>query len=106
MMQQLNTKHPDKYLIAMRVLWAPIALMLVCWAFVPESPWFHARRGNKEAAMKSLHHLYGNVKDYDYEEEYQIIARTIDHENELLNRKPTYADVFRGTNRVSVIVQS
>jgi SP family general alpha glucoside:H+ symporter-like MFS transporter len=49
MMQQLNQKHPDNYLLAMRILWAPIGLMIIFWVFVPESPWFHARRGNKEA---------------------------------------------------------
>ncbi|ORY31052.1 general substrate transporter [Naematelia encephala] len=99
MMQQLNVKHPDNYLIAMRVLWAPIGLMLLCWVFVPESPWFHARKGNKEGAMKSLKQLYGNVKGYDFEEEYAIIARTIEHERQVLVHKPSYADVFRGTNR-------
>lgn len=98
MMQQLNQKHPDNYLLAMRILWAPITFMILCWAFVPESPWFHARRGNKEGAMKSLRQLYGNVEGYDFEEEYQIIARTIEHEREFLAHAPSYMDVFRGTN--------
>ena len=101
MMQQLNTKHPYNYLLAMRILWAPVVLMIVCWAFVPESPWFLARRGNKEGAMKALRQLYGNVEGYDFEEEYLIIARTIEHENLMLDHKPSYADVFRGTNLVS-----
>lgn len=102
MMQQLNEKHPDNYLLAMRVLWGPIGFMLLCWAFVPESPWFHARKGNKEAAIKSLRQLFGNVEGYDLEEEYNIIARTIEHEKELLNHQPSYMDVFRGTNLVSI----
>lgn len=105
MMQQLNQKHPDDYLLAMRILWAPIGAMILFWAFVPESPWFHARRGNKEAAMKSLRQLYGNVSGYDFEEEYNIIARTIEHENVLLNNKPSYADVFRGVNLVRTLTQ-
>ena len=29
MMQQLNKRHPDNYLLAMRILWAPIALMII-----------------------------------------------------------------------------
>jgi hypothetical protein len=101
MMQQLNKKHPDDYLLAMRVLWAPIGLMILFWAFIPESPWYHARRGNKEGAMKSLRQLYGNVEGYDFEEEYLIIERTIEHEKEFLAHKPSYADVFRGVNLVS-----
>lgn len=100
MMQQLNQNHPDDYLLAMRVLWAPIGFMLVCWAFIPESPWFHARRGNKEGAMKSLRQLYGNVDGYNMEEEYSIIERTIEHEKEFLQHAPSFADVFRGVNLV------
>jgi hypothetical protein len=101
MMQQLNAKHPDEYLPAMRILWAPIGLMIVCWIFIPESPWYHARRGNKEGALKSLRQLYGGVEGYDFEEEYLIIARTIEHENEFLAHKPSYMDCFRGVNLVS-----
>ncbi|ORX37529.1 general substrate transporter [Kockovaella imperatae] len=98
MMQQLNQKHPDDYLLAMRILWAPIGLMIVFWAFVPESPWFHARRGDGEKALRSLRQLYGNVPGYDFEEEYGIIQRTIAHENLLLDNKPSFKDVFRGLN--------
>jgi SP family general alpha glucoside:H+ symporter-like MFS transporter len=101
MMQQLNEKHPDNYLLAMRILWAPIGFMLLCWAFIPESPWFHARRGNKDAAMKSLKQLFGGVEGYDCEEEYGIITRTIEHENEMLSNQPSYRDVFKGLNLVS-----
>ncbi|KAH8819233.1 hypothetical protein F5884DRAFT_743652 [Xylogone sp. PMI_703] len=98
MMQQLNQSHPDNYLLAMRILWAPIGLMIVFWVFVPESPWFHARRGNKEKAMHAMKQLYGGVKGYDFEEEYGIIARTIEHERELLQDGPTYVHIFKGLN--------
>ena len=101
MMQQLNQKHPDNYLLAMRILWAPIALMIVCWVFVPESPWYHARRGNKEAAKKCMKQLYGGVKGFDLDEEFGIIARTIEHERAMLDNAPKYKDVFRGLNLVS-----
>ncbi len=100
MMQQLNKSHPDDYLIAMRVLWAPVALMIVFWAFIPESPWFHARHGNKEEALKAMRQLYGGVKGYDFEEEYGIMARTIEHEREVLQEKPSYIHIFKGLNKV------
>lgn len=101
MMQQLNQKHPDNYLLAMRVIWAPVGLMIIFWMFIPESPWYHARRGNKEKALKCMRQLYGGVKGYDIEEEYGIIARTIAHERAVLQDKPRYVDVFKGLNRVS-----
>jgi MFS transporter, SP family, general alpha glucoside:H+ symporter len=104
MMQQLNQKHPHNYLLAMRILWAPIGLMIICWVFIPESPWFHARRGNKDKAMKAMKQLYGGVEGYDFEEEYGIIARTIEHERMLLEDRPRYIDVFKGFNLVSASV--
>lgn len=100
MMQQLNEKHPDDYLIAMRVLWAPIGAMIFFWIIVPESPWFLARKGDKEGAMKSLKRLYGNIAAYDYEEEYGIIEHTIQHETALLDNQPRYRDLFKGVNKV------
>ena len=104
MMQQLNKKHPDNYLLAMRVLWAPMGVMIIVWALVPESPWFHARRGNKDKALKNMRQLYGGVEGYDFEEEYGIIARTIEHERELLEDRQRYTQVFKGLNLVSTSV--
>lgn len=101
MMQQLNQKHPDNYLLAMRVLWAPVGLMIIFWIFVPESPWYHARHGNKEKAMKAMRQLYGGVEGFDFEEEYGIIAKTIEHEMDQLQDAPRYIHVFKGLNLVS-----
>ena len=67
MMQQINKKYPDNYLLAMHILWAPIGLMIICWVLVPESPWYYARRGNKEKALKMMRQLYGGVDGYDYD---------------------------------------
>lgn len=100
MMQQLNKAHPDNYLIAMRILWAPVGLMIVFWVFIPESPWFHARHGNKEKALKAMKQLYGGVNGYDFEEEYGIMARTIEHEREVLQERPSFLHVFKGLNKV------
>ena len=106
-MQQINQKYPDDYFLAMRVLWAPIGLMLICWAMVPESPWFYARKGNKEAALKSMHRLYGGVEGYDYEEEYGIMTRTLEHERAMLEAgRPRFRDVFKGLNLVRLFVSA
>jgi SP family general alpha glucoside:H+ symporter-like MFS transporter len=106
MMQQLNSKYPDNYLLAMRVLWAPIGLMIICWALIPESPWYHARHGNKEKAMNSLRQLFGGVEGYDFEEEYGIIARTIEHERSMQFESPSYIQIFKGLNLVSNFILS
>lgn len=105
-MQQLNQKHPDNYLLAMRILWAPIGSMIIFWIFVPESPWFYARRGDKDKAMRSLRQLYSGVEDYDFEEEYGIIARTIEHEKAQLEDNPRFIHIFKGLNLVSIVPRS
>lgn len=102
MMQQLNKKHPDNYLLAMRILWAPIGLMILLWVFVPESPWFHARHGNKDKALKAMKQLYSGVPGYNYEEEYGIIERTIEHEKNVLQEPPRFVHIFKGLNLVSL----
>jgi len=44
--------------------------------------------------------LYGNVTDYNQEEEWGIIARSIEHERDLLAQSSSvsWASIFRGTN--------
>lgn len=101
-MQRLNETHPDNYTLPLRILIAPVGLMIVCWAFVPESPWYYARHGRKDQAMKSLRKLYGNVEGYDFEEEYKIIERTIQHEKDVLAEAPKLLHIFKGLNLVSI----
>jgi hypothetical protein len=38
--------------------------------------------GTRKQAMKTMRQLYGGVEGYDFEEEYGIIAKTIEHERE------------------------
>ena len=101
MMYQINKNFPTDYLLALRVIWVPVALIGVCFGVIPESPWYYAKRGNKEGAMKALRRLYSNVEGYDYEEEYAIIENTIGHEMGLVNNAPSFRQVFRGNNLVS-----
>jgi hypothetical protein len=102
MVQQINKKLPNDYILAVRILWAPVGLMILCWVFVPESPWHLARRGEKEKALKSMRQLYGNVDGYDFEEEYNIIAQTIKQEKETLEDEPKFLHLVKGANLVCV----
>lgn len=97
----MNKKTPLDYLTPLRILFAPVAIIIFCWIWLPESPWFHARRGNKEKALKCMGRLYGKIEGYNAEEEYSIIIATIKHEQESMKVKPRYREVFRGLNLVS-----
>ena len=50
-----------------------------------------------------MRQLYGGVEGYDFEEEYGIIERTIEHERDFLEEAPKYVHVFKGLNLVSEI---
>lgn len=100
MMYQINKNFPTDYILALRVIWAPVGLIFFCFFFIPESPWFHVKRGNTEAAMKSLKQLYSNVDGYDFAEELAIIENTIVHEVNTVENAPSFKQVFRGNNLV------
>jgi len=63
---QLFTVHlPDQWkpLVAIEFGFTGI-LLIIIW-FVPESHLYHARKGNHEAAKRSMTRLYGTAPGYD-----------------------------------------
>lgn len=103
MMNELTLRHPLNWHLPVYAAWGPVGLMLFCFLVIPESPWFFARKGDKAKTLKVLHFLYGNIEGYDYEEEYGIIIKTIEHEREQIriNKASGWTDLFKGTNGVS-----
>ena len=107
MLQVANKRYPTNWLIPIYVIWGMSAIMAACIIILPESPWYFARRGDKEKCMHSLKRLYGNIKGYDFDEEYNIILRTLVHERAVLevNNAASWRDLFTGLNlRRSAIV--
>ena len=103
MLYVANNKYPNDYLLPVYTCWGLAGVMAVCIIVIPESPWFYARQGRQEDALKSLRSLNKGVKGYDFEEEVGIIFRTLAHEkvlNEALG-KSEWRDVFTGVNLVS-----
>lgn len=102
-MQNLNKTRPNDYLTAMRILFVPVGIIILCWLWLPESPWHHARRGEKEKALKCMKRLYSKVEGYNPEDEYAIIVATIAYEREQLELAGRYREVFKGINAVSMM---
>ena len=68
--------------------------------FAPETPWYLARKGKKEQALKSIHRIYGDEVDAD-----QMLATleaTIEEETRSNERQAEMrlVDCFRGTDRL------
>ena len=100
MMYITNLKYPYFYKLPIYVLWGLSGMMLAFIVFVPESPWTYARRGDREKAQKVMKRLYGNIEGYDYEEEWLIILRTLEHEKEVMREQGAtkWKDLFIGMN--------
>jgi len=58
----------------------------------------------KEKGMKTLNRLYGKIPGYDVEEEYEILAATIQAEEAWAsaNKEIEWQAIFRGVNGVGV----
>lgn len=56
----------------------------------------------KEKGMKTLQRLYGQIPDYDVEEEYEILAATVKAEEAWAsaNKEIAWQAIFRGVNGV------
>lgn len=102
-LQVVNKTDPENYLKAIYSEWVPLGLWMILLVFMPESPWYYARRGNDVKAIKTLQFIHKGVEGYDAEHEYAVMAREIEHEQELkqLQSTTSWLDLFRGTNLVS-----
>ena len=101
MLQIVNQTRPDFYLLPIYVCWGLAGMMLVSISLVPESPWFYGRHGMKDKCIKSMKRLYGNIEGFNYEEEYDIIQKTQEHERAVLAEQggTTFRDLFVGQNK-------
>ena len=102
-MKVVNDKHPRAWQIPIKAEFGITALIIVAYAIIPETPWYYARRNEKEKGLKAMRRLYFNVEGYDYEEEWGIIMRTIAHEREEYDaaKSQPWSDCFTGLNGVS-----
>ncbi|GFZ46551.1 hypothetical protein JCM24511_03771 [Saitozyma sp. JCM 24511] len=100
MMTMTARRQPFYWQLPVYVEMGLVGLMGICFILIPETPWYHGRRGNKEGCFKSMRRLFGNVDDYNQEEEWGIISRSVEHERELLEQTSavSWSSIFRGTN--------
>ena len=63
-------------------------VVLIDSTFV-ESPWVYGGHANKKRGLHSLNQFYGNVPGCDYEDEWGITLRTLEHEKAMLEQMGT-----------------
>lgn len=83
----------------------PFAMQLIFVVFLlaflplaPESPWYLARRGKREDALKALRKLYG--ASFDAEQRLLAMEATIEDEAVNQSAELGFLDCFKGTNRL------
>lgn len=81
--------------LALQWFW-PVPLFAILW-FMPESPWWYARRGELEKAEAQLKKLAAKGSDIDFKAKIAMMLHTeeIERENETGTR---YIDCFKGIN--------
>lgn len=97
-LQILNVTTPLRWRNAVYSMWVLHGLFLIAIVFIPESPWFYVRHGEREKAKRILQKLYSGIQGYDVEREYDVMAREVEEERARAAVKTEYVEVFRGTN--------
>jgi MFS family permease len=93
-------ERPLNWLAPVYTQWVQIGIMIIIYVFLPESPAWCATRGDGERAKKELLKLNRGVKDYNLEQQYELLILTVEHEKqgaEEMKRQQWFA-IFRGTD--------
>lgn len=105
-LQVMYEENPYSYLIPIYTQWGHVGLMILIYIFVPESPFWCVTRGRTGQAKKELARLYYGVKDFDLEQQYQILVMAVEHERAIAaeqQREKWYA-IFRGTDGLRTVI--
>lgn len=99
-LQIMNRQNPTVWLTPVYTQWAQIGIMIIIYVFLPESPSWCATRGDSERAKKELLKLNRGVKGYDLEQQYQLLALTVEHEKQVAaeQKMEHWYAIFRGTD--------
>lgn len=93
---------PENWLKAIYSQWVSMGLWLICVPFIPETPWYYARKEQGEKAKKVMRRIFKNVEGYEFDYEYNIMVEQIEHERRELteNAGVGWKDIFTGVHLV------
>lgn len=101
-LRELNLNMPKNWRLPILTQWSQIGLMLICYIFLPETPWHYARHNNAGKGKKSLQKIFGGVKGYDVDKQWDSMVATLEAEAKQGEAygKVSLIEVFQGANLV------
>ncbi|KAL2811391.1 general substrate transporter [Aspergillus granulosus] len=105
-LQVLSQSSPEDWLTPVYTQWAHIGIMIIIYILVPESPVWCVNKGKHEQAKKVLRRLNYGVKDYDVDQQLQLLILSIDHERTVAaeQRSERWYAIFKGTDGLRTVI--
>lgn len=105
-LEVLSQSKPDNWLIPVYTQWGHIGLMLLIYLIIPESPAWCVNRGKHERAKKSLRWLHMDIKDYNLEQQFQLLVLAVNHEVEVARaqKKEKWYAIFLGVDGLRTVI--
>ncbi|KAH7136976.1 general substrate transporter [Dactylonectria estremocensis] len=99
-LQRLNRQDPYDWLTPIYTQWGHIGVMAIIYICLPESPAWCASVGKEEKAKKWLKLIHRDVKGYDVNYQYQVLALNIEHERAVAaeQRNEHWTAIFKGVD--------
>jgi hypothetical protein len=99
---------PYDYRTVIYTQFGVIAFSTLIFVFMPESPWWTARKGKLDRTRKILEYTHRGVRGYNVERELGIILHTIEvqRENDAATRAMGFTAVLRGLNGKRFLIGS
>lgn len=99
-LQRLNHRDAYDWLTPIYTQWAHVGIMAIIYICLPESPAWCASVGKEEQAKKLLKFIHRDVRGYDVEYQYQILAMNIEHERAIAveQRNESWLAIFKGVD--------
>ncbi|KAJ5217828.1 Major facilitator superfamily domain general substrate transporter [Penicillium citrinum] len=105
-LQEMSKNDPYDFRVPIYTQWAMVGIIIIIFAFIPESPWWLVSKGKIDKAARILTRCNGNVKGYSIDEQIEIMTATVTEERLVAERNSeegTWA-VFRGRNRLRFLI--
>lgn len=97
---RLKLTDPYNYKTPIYTQWPMVGLIGIIFAFIPESPWWLAGKGELDKATKVLQICNGGIQDYDIQEQIEVMTATIMIERQTaeINSEVGMWAIFKGRN--------